>query len=100
MYFLLQRDGYAEEKEKTHRQNGLEVLRIETVNGNSVCRRDTSFNRDLHRRRFFSVAAFVMRCASYMRERQLRGELTTTRKFFLQPRHSVIIRDKQCVSTN
>lgn len=78
MYFLLQRDGYAGEKERANRQNGPEVLHIETVNGNSVCRRDASFNRDLHRRRFFSVAAFVMRCASYMREHKLRGELTTT----------------------
>lgn len=76
---------------------------IEAVNGKRVCRRDASFNRDLHRcQSLFQRAAFVM-CAVYARapiKRGIPGHSKVFFFFFLYPRHSVVIRsirDKQCV---
>lgn len=73
---------------------------IEAVNGKRVCRRDASFNRDLHRcQSLFQRAAFVM-CAVYARAPIKRGIPGHSKVFFLYLRHSVVIRsirDKQCV---
>lgn len=82
MYFTLnvrEREG--------DRKMDIEVSRIEAVNGNNVCRRDASFNRDLHRcQSLFQRAAFMMRCSTHMRKHQLKGELPTTRKFVFYDR--------------